>query len=310
MRSLSAAWARGQSRASATGECQVELVRITPPPSCPGFVAGHPRLLVLPHAPRSGASRKNNKAWVAGTSGKPRARGALAAPCSPATIGADGLADVPAKPIRNCRPPRLVCRDGRRCRARGGAGRPFCAATAGRAETARQSPRRPAAPIAPASSLLPAAVAPSDDVARAARATAKSAATLDELRATLLQFDGCNLRLTATQLVFADGNPASRVMLVGEAPGRDEDIQGAALRRPLRAAPRPHARRDRARRATRSTSPTSFPGARPATAGRRRRRRRSAGPSSSARSSSAIRISWSSSAAPRRASSSTPPRGS
>lgn len=84
----------------------------------------------------------------------------------------------------------------------------------------------PPAPIAPASSLLPAAVAPSDDVARAARATAKSAATLAELRATLLQFDGCNLRLTATQLVFADGNPASRVMLVGEAPGRDEDIQG------------------------------------------------------------------------------------
>jgi DNA polymerase len=81
-----------------------------------------------------------------------------------------------------------------------------------------------AAESAPA--LLPGAVAPSEDVARAARATARTAATLADLRAALLAFDGCNLRLTASQLVFADGNPASRVMLVGEAPGRDEDIQG------------------------------------------------------------------------------------
>ena len=50
--------------------------------------------------------------------------------------------------------------------------------------------------------------------------------TLADLKAALLAFEGCNLRLTATQLVFADGNPESRVMLVGEAPGRDEDIQG------------------------------------------------------------------------------------
>jgi len=83
----------------------------------------------------------------------------------------------------------------------------------------------PAMPVEPPS-LLPAAVAPSDEVARAARSTAKSAATLDELRAALLAFDGCNLRLTATQLVFDDGRPGSRIMLVGEAPGRDEDIQG------------------------------------------------------------------------------------
>jgi len=60
----------------------------------------------------------------------------------------------------------------------------------------------------------------------AARATAKAAATLGELREALARYEGCNLRLTATQLVFADGNPEGRVMLVGEAPGRDEDIQG------------------------------------------------------------------------------------
>lgn len=60
----------------------------------------------------------------------------------------------------------------------------------------------------------------------AAREAAKSAATLEELRAMLERFDGCALRATATQLVFADGNPKARVMFVGEAPGRDEDIEG------------------------------------------------------------------------------------
>jgi uracil-DNA glycosylase len=60
----------------------------------------------------------------------------------------------------------------------------------------------------------------------AARAAAKSAQSLDALRALLDTFAGCTLRATATQLVFADGNPQGRVMFVGEAPGRDEDIAG------------------------------------------------------------------------------------
>jgi DNA polymerase len=60
----------------------------------------------------------------------------------------------------------------------------------------------------------------------AAREMARNAASLDELRAILDGFDGCALKGTATQLVFADGNPQSRLMLVGEAPGRDEDIEG------------------------------------------------------------------------------------
>ena len=60
----------------------------------------------------------------------------------------------------------------------------------------------------------------------AAREEAKNAATLEELRAILDGFAGCALRATATQLVFADGNPQARVMFVGEAPGRDEDIEG------------------------------------------------------------------------------------
>ena len=62
--------------------------------------------------------------------------------------------------------------------------------------------------------------------AMAAREAAKSAASLEELHAILDRFEGCALRTTATQLVFADGNPQARVMFVGEAPGRDEDIEG------------------------------------------------------------------------------------
>ena len=74
----------------------------------------------------------------------------------------------------------------------------------------------------------PAAAAPQalDEAAMAARAAAKSAKTLDELHGILEKFDGCALKTTATQLVFADGNPSARLMFVGEAPGRDEDIDG------------------------------------------------------------------------------------
>jgi len=83
---------------------------------------------------------------------------------------------------------------------------------------------REAAPVAAA----PARAAPPapDDAAIAARAAAKNATTLDELRAIVEGFDGCALKATATRTVFADGNPQARVMLVGEAPGRDEDIEG------------------------------------------------------------------------------------
>jgi uracil-DNA glycosylase family 4 len=72
---------------------------------------------------------------------------------------------------------------------------------------------------------LAAPLAP-DEAALSAREAAKNAKTLDELRAALERFDGCSLKATATKLVFADGNPNARVMFVGEAPGRDEDIEG------------------------------------------------------------------------------------
>lgn len=59
-----------------------------------------------------------------------------------------------------------------------------------------------------------------------ARSEAGKAATLAELEAAIRAFDGCPLKRTAMNTVFADGNPKARVMLVGEAPGEDEDRQG------------------------------------------------------------------------------------
>jgi DNA polymerase len=90
------------------------------------------------------------------------------------------------------------------------------------ARTARPAPPEVEAKAATAG---PAPAAPGE-AALAARTAATSARTLEELRDILAKFDGCALKATASQLVFADGNPKARVMLVGEAPGRDEDIEG------------------------------------------------------------------------------------
>lgn len=77
------------------------------------------------------------------------------------------------------------------------------------------------------SPALPGEAPPPPDLAAVeAREAAASAPTLEALRELLERFDGCPLKHTATRLVFADGNPKARLMLVGEAPGRDEDIEG------------------------------------------------------------------------------------
>jgi len=73
---------------------------------------------------------------------------------------------------------------------------------------------------------IPASATSPEAAAMAAREAAGSAATLDELRAILERFEGCALRTMAKQLVFADGNPQARLMFVGEAPGREEDLEG------------------------------------------------------------------------------------
>ena len=59
-----------------------------------------------------------------------------------------------------------------------------------------------------------------------ARSAARSAATLDELCSTLQRFQGCALKATAKNLCFYRGSPRARIMFVGEAPGRDEDLDG------------------------------------------------------------------------------------
>jgi len=59
-----------------------------------------------------------------------------------------------------------------------------------------------------------------------ARSQVAQCQDLTALRALMAAFDGCALRDTATNLVFADGNPEARLMIIGEAPGREEDRLG------------------------------------------------------------------------------------
>ncbi|NGO54356.1 uracil-DNA glycosylase [Allomesorhizobium camelthorni] len=72
----------------------------------------------------------------------------------------------------------------------------------------------------------PKAAVPDGAQAALARELAANSATLDELSEHMARFEGCNLKFTAKNTVFADGNPDAAVMLVGEAPGRDEDVEG------------------------------------------------------------------------------------
>jgi DNA polymerase len=86
------------------------------------------------------------------------------------------------------------------------------------------------APSAPPTRLAPrieqAAAAAPDAAASSAREIAARANSLEELREALEKFEGCGLKATATRLVFSDGAPGARIMLVGEAPGGDEDRIG------------------------------------------------------------------------------------
>jgi DNA polymerase len=97
----------------------------------------------------------------------------------------------------------------------------------------RLAPKVQAPPKAPPIEPKPAARPPppiptgSGEAALAsARQMAAGAANLDELRAALEAYEGCALKATATNLVFADGNPAAKVMILGEGPGAEEDRRG------------------------------------------------------------------------------------
>jgi DNA polymerase len=67
---------------------------------------------------------------------------------------------------------------------------------------------------------------PESDSIGTAQSLARAATTLAELKAAMEGFDGCALKKYCTNTVFADGNPASRIMFIGEAPGAEEDRQG------------------------------------------------------------------------------------
>ena len=74
--------------------------------------------------------------------------------------------------------------------------------------------------------VAPSAPAPPDDPVEVARSLAALAADLPALHAVIAGFDLCELKKGARSTVFADGNPDARVLILGEAPGREEDQQG------------------------------------------------------------------------------------
>ena len=105
----------------------------------------------------------------------------------------------------------------------------------GMQEKPQRMPTTPAEPSTPSASKpklaqpQPAqADAQADTQASQERATALAAAadSLEALQAAMADFDGCALKATAKNLVFSDGVADAKIMLIGEAPGQDEDRQG------------------------------------------------------------------------------------
>ncbi|MBV9859922.1 MAG: uracil-DNA glycosylase [Alphaproteobacteria bacterium] len=103
--------------------------------------------------------------------------------------------------------------------------------------TPRPAARPPSAPALPsqraAAAARPVLAAPPTalaeslaEAAQSARRLAATADTIEALAALVAGFDACPLKRTATNTVFADGNPAAPVMIIGEAPGADEDRIG------------------------------------------------------------------------------------
>jgi uracil-DNA glycosylase family 4 len=91
---------------------------------------------------------------------------------------------------------------------------------------ARQEAVRPPAVARPQTVSAAGAPPAPDSAVAAAREAARSAASLDDLRAIVESFEGCALKATASRTVFEDGARDARVMFVGEAPGREEDMEG------------------------------------------------------------------------------------
>lgn len=94
-----------------------------------------------------------------------------------------------------------------------------------RYEVPKEDPKKKAAKPTAAVRSAPVAMPQIDPVVEAQKA-AKAAGDLDALQEAMRRFEHCDLKRGARNLVFADGNPAARVMIIGEAPGRDEDREG------------------------------------------------------------------------------------
>jgi uracil-DNA glycosylase len=105
---------------------------------------------------------------------------------------------------------------------------PTALVVAPQAPAPRPAPSRPTASfVRPASIAPPRALTESAaEPAQSARALAAQATTIEALAALVAGFDACPLKRTATNTVFVDGNPLAPVMMIGEAPGADEDRLG------------------------------------------------------------------------------------
>ncbi len=84
----------------------------------------------------------------------------------------------------------------------------------------------PSSQAAPQTAPQTAPLSSTEEALTTARELAQAAGSLEELKAALAGFEGCALKATAMNLVFADGNPKARVMIIGEGPGAEEDRQG------------------------------------------------------------------------------------
>ena len=92
--------------------------------------------------------------------------------------------------------------------------------------TRTPEPAMPAATPAAAAVATGPAPAVEIDAVALSREAAAGAGDLEALKAAMAAYEQCELKRGARQLVFSDGVPGARVMIIGEAPGRDEDIQG------------------------------------------------------------------------------------
>jgi DNA polymerase len=111
-----------------------------------------------------------------------------------------------------------------------GADEAICDAPVNRYELPDTAPKPAVAARPDVAVVAPVAAAPAvntqSDAVGAARQAAAAAGDLDGLRAALAAYEHCDLKRGARNLVFAEGDPSARVMVIGEAPGRDEDRAG------------------------------------------------------------------------------------